>query len=185
MKIKSAVIIILLMVSVTFSQRLYLSVGSGLSVPMAESEFTDAYNLGFNVHGSATFPLSGSTPLSARADIQYNHFPFDESNPNLGGSFTATTIKADLIIGQFYTSGVSPYGVVGAGLYLISAKVTQNNVTVSSSETDFGLGLGGGVSFGVSSTANIYVETQYNFIFNNNGKAKGYLPLKVGVMFAL
>src|SRR5690349_21235134 len=150
MKIKLAIIMILFLVSGAYSQRLFLSVGSGLSVPMAESEFTDAYKLGFNVHASATFPLS-SELLSARADIQFNNFPFDESNPNLGGSFKVTTIKADLIIGRFYSSGVSPYGVVGAGIYLLSASVTQNNTTVSSSETDFGLGLGGGVSFGVSS----------------------------------
>lgn len=184
MKIKLAIIMILFLASAAYSQRLYLSIGTGLSVPMAESQFTDAYKLGFNVHASATFPLS-SELLSARADMQYNNFPFDESNPNLGGSFKVTTIKADVIIGRFNTAGVSPYAVVGAGLYLISANITSNNVTTSRSETDFGLGLGGGVSFGVSSNANIYVETQYNFIFNNDGAAKGYLPLKVGVMFAL
>jgi hypothetical protein len=184
MKIKYAVIMLLFLVSASFSQRLFISVGTGISVPVSESAFTDAYNLGFNVHGSVTFPTSNSM-LSVRGDIQYNNFPFDESSPYIGGSFKVTTIKADLILGTFNTRGVAPYGVVGAGVYLLSASQTQNNVTVSVSETDFGLGIGGGISFGVSTTSNVYIETQYNIIFNDDGAAKGYLPLKVGVMFAL
>jgi opacity protein-like surface antigen len=182
MKIKSAVIMVFLFISASFSQNIFVSVGSGLSVPMAESGFTDAYNLGFNAHGSLTFPLSNN--VSVRGDIQYNNFPYDESSPNFGGNFTATTIKGDLIVGKFDSREVSPYGLAGAGLYIISASITQNNVSISSSETDFGIGIGGGVNFGVSPKASIYIETQYNFIFND-GTAKGYLPIKAGVMFRL
>jgi opacity protein-like surface antigen len=183
MKLKQLAVIILLFSSpILYSQNFMISVGAGLSVPMSESSFTDAYNLGFNVHGSMTFPLSNN--ISARGDLQYNNFPWDENSPNIGGSFKVTTIKADIIVGGQTPSNLSPYGLVGAGLYLLSSSVTQNNVTISSSTTEFGMGLGGGVNFGVSSKASIYVEAQYNFIFSDGG-AKGYLPVKAGVMFRL
>jgi opacity protein-like surface antigen len=182
MKLKIAAIIIIFTAQISLSQNVMLSVGAGLSFPMSETSFTNAFNMGFNVHGSVTYPLASVTAL--RGDIQFNSFPYDESDPSFSGKLTVTTIKADILFGKFSERNVVPYGVVGAGLYLLSSSVTNNNVVISSSTTEFGLGLGGGVSFGVSSTANIYIETQYNFIFND-GSAKGYLPLKAGVTFRL
>jgi outer membrane autotransporter protein len=87
-----------------------------------------------------------------------------------------------MLAGNF-TGTVQPYGVIGIGANFISASVSQNNVTVSQSETDMGLGLGGGISFVVSPKVNLYLETQYNFIFNEDGAAKGYLPIRGGVSF--
>jgi hypothetical protein len=182
MKLKYLIFSLILSSNVIFSQNLILSVGTGLSFPMSEGNFTDAFNMGFNVHGSVAYPLSNN--ISLRGDLQYNRFPYDESSPNFSGRFTVTTIKADFLIGAFNLKTVSPYGVAGAGLYLTSSTISQNNVEISSSNTEFGLGLGGGVNFIVSSNASVYIEAQYNFIFTDNS-AKGYLPLKGGVSFRL
>ncbi len=181
MKITSAVLLILLLSLITYGQNsIYVSVGTGLSIPMAESEFTDAFNLGFNLHGAGTVIMSRNFGL--RGDLQYNRFPYDESNPDFSGSFTATTLKFDLLAGDFSGGSANPYAVFGAGAYFLSASSSSGGLTISSSETDFGIGIGGGVMFKVSPSMSLYGETQYNIIFND-GTAKGYLPLKFGLSF--
>lgn len=182
MKLKVLFLMLLFYSVSANSQNFLVSIGTGLSVPMSNSNFTDAYNLGFNIHGSMTFPLSPN--ISVRGDLQYNNFPLDESSANFGGSFKATTIKADIIIGGLQGGRITPYGVIGAGAYLLSSSVTQNNVSVSRSDTEFGMGLGGGVNFSLTGKTALYLETQYNFIFSDNS-AKGYLPVKAGLLFRL
>ena len=161
------------------SNRFFLNLGAGLSVPVAESAFSDLYNLGFNVHvaGGMNF-----TPVIAgRLDLQLNKFSRKDVLFGQSGSLTITSLKADILAGD--VSGfksVNPYGIIGLGAYILSASETNGTVTISDSETDLGIGLGGGVNFNLSPTVGIYTEIQYNLIFNE-GAAKGYLPIKVGI----
>ena len=184
MKPKLFVILCFIVLSApnVFSQSpVLLSIGTGISGPMSESNFSDAFNLGFNVHASATVLLNRN--IGFRGDLQYNNFSYDESSPDFSASYKITSLKADLLAGNF-EGKVNPYGVVGMGVYFQTVGVSDDDVTISQSTTDFGMGLGGGLSFSVSPAVNLYGEAQYNFIFTD-GAAKGYLPFKFGASFKI
>ena len=182
---KLSLLVLLFLISYSYSQKLVSSsfvatVGGGISLPMAESDFTDSYNMGLNFHVSGGYKLNNS--FIVRADAQYNRFTYKSSSgSNVSGGFTVITGKIDLLAGNFNKkTKFHPYALAGTGSYFLSADVTDGIITISESETDFGAGFGAGFIVDVSKKAGIYVESQYNFIFND-GTAKGYLPIKVGV----
>ncbi|RPI14485.1 MAG: autotransporter outer membrane beta-barrel domain-containing protein [Ignavibacteriae bacterium] len=164
------------------SNRFFLNFGTGLSTPMSEEGFTNLYNMGFNLHGGAGLVFSSS--VAGRLSLEHNRFPQSSNNLGQSGTFTITSIKADIMAGEVNNiKTVNPYGVAGIGAYILSVSVTENNFTRSESETNMGVGLGGGINFKVSPNMGIYTEAQYNIIFNEDGAAKGFLPIKVGINY--
>jgi hypothetical protein len=62
----------------------------------------------------------------------------------------------------------------------MTSDYTEGNLTVSASNTEFGMGIGGGFVYQVGPKVGIFLESQYNIIFND-GSAKAFLPIKAGV----
>lgn len=166
----------ILISSTAYGQKIVTSLGGGVSLPMAESDFSDSYDLGINAGINAGYLLNNN--FVARVDVQYNKFSYKESS---NSSFTVITSKIDLLAGDFNRKKkFHPYGLIGTGTYFLNSEATSGGYTISLSETDFGVGVGAGVIVDVSPKIGIFAETQYNFIFND-GTAKGYLPVKAGI----
>jgi opacity protein-like surface antigen len=183
--VKKLMLILVMFVALTYSlnaqsSRFFLNLGTGLSTPIAETGFTDLYGMGLNLHAAGGMAFSDI--IAGRLGVEHNRFPQSDNLFYQSGNFTITSIKADAMIGDVMgVKKVNPYGVIGLGAYILNVSVTNNNITATGSETDLGLGLGGGINFKLSPTVGLYTEAQYNVIFNDDGAAKGFLPLKVGI----
>ena len=148
-------------------------IGGGLSVPAVESDFGEFYNPGFNVTGGAGYRISPSQTI--RFGVQYNNFPDDISI--VDAALSITSLRGDFMLGRLMGGGpLNFYGFGGVGVSFLSAG--------SASETNLGFGVGAGMTFMVSpggiTLGFIEASLDYN---TNDGYAKGYVPIKAGLIF--
>jgi opacity protein-like surface antigen len=159
-------------------QKSFASLGGVVSIPVGN--ISDGWGVGFNIHGNAGYVFHKN--IAARVDLQYNTFPYKETGEYSGYSLKSTSIMGDVMVGMFdKESDIKPYGLVGMGLYLNSVSdMKYQGVTYysGSSETNFGMKVGGGVAFKVSPKLNLFGETSFNIIFGEG--TANYLPIKVG-----
>ena len=160
------------------------NLGGGISIPTGD--LADGWLLGFNCFGSGGYIFHKN--FGTRLDLQYNIFPFDNKNVSgiSGGTFGILSVKADFLAGDFTIgSKIIPYGIFGIGFYIRSI----SDITISGlgtvkgdSETDFGIGVGGGVGFKFAKNMAFFGEAQFNNIFSE-GSSTTYIPFKVGIMY--
>ena len=159
-------------------QKSFASLGGVVSIPVGD--ISDGWGVGFNVHGNAGYVFHKN--VAARVDLQYNTFPYKESGDYSGYSLKSTSIMADVMVGIFgKEADVKPYGLVGMGLYLNSLSDMKYQGVIyysGSSETNFGMKLGGGVAFKVSPKLSLFGESSFNIIFGDG--TANYLPIKLG-----
>lgn len=159
-------------------QKSFASLGGVISIPVGD--ISDAWGVGFNVHGNAGYVFHKN--VAARLDLQYNTFPYKESGDYSGYSLKSTSIMGDVMVGMFdKDADIKPYGLVGMGLYLNSVSdMKYQGVTYyrGSSETNFGMKIGGGAAFKVSPRLSLFGETSFNIIFGEG--TANYLPIKAG-----
>lgn len=159
-------------------QKSFASLGGVISIPVGD--ISDAWGVGFNVHGNAGYVFHKN--VAARVDLQYNTFPYKESGDYSGYSLKSTSIMGDVMVGMFdKDADIKPYGLVGMGLYLNSVSdMKYQGVTYyrGSSETNFGMKIGGGAAFKVSPRLSLFGETSFNIIFGEG--TANYLPIKAG-----
>lgn len=156
------------------AQNVELSLGTGLAVPVSEKSFNDDFNPSYNFNFGAAYRLSGGNKL--RTAVQYNNFPHERLSDF---ELTITSIKLDYIIAFERGETINPYAVLGAGVYILNAG--------GASESNIGFGVGGGFTtrLGGSPNTNLFIEAQINYNANDEGSAKMYLPVMVGVNFVL
>ena len=143
-------------------------VGAGLSLPVIEKDFSDDFSAGLNVHGGAGYRLSENQTL--RFGIQYNSFPGPGSL-----DLTITSLRGDLMFGSLTGSPTNIYGYGGIGVYFLDIGGFD--------ETNFGFAGGVGLTFSISSSGSTYGYVETGLDYNvNDGSAKGFIPLKVGVL---
>jgi opacity protein-like surface antigen len=146
------------------------SISTGISIPTGD--LSNGYSTGFNLSGNGGYIFNRN--LAARGDLSFNSFGFNFPG-YVGDAFHIVSIKGDFLAGNFdRTSSIMPYGLAGIGLYMLS----QGNF----SETDFGMGLGGGAAYSVSHNISIFGEAQYNVVFTS-GSSTTYIPFRFGALY--
>jgi opacity protein-like surface antigen len=175
------------------------------SFPKATGVTESFYGLGFGfgAHGD----LSVVKFFTARLSVDYNTFPSDkdkikslilQANPGVNpADVTFEGINVSIIsftlngLGKIPTgSSVTPYGILGFGLHLMSAsdpKVTYQGQDVTAqagfgkveSETKFGLNFGAGAELALGGFK-LFVEAKYVLIFAKDD-TWGHIPIIVGV----
>lgn len=144
-------------------------VGLGVSVPVIEGDFSDDFSSGLNVHGGAGYRLSDDKTL--RFGLQYNKFNGKRSNPDL----TITSLRGDLVFGNMFAGSTNFYGYGGIGVYFLDI--------AGFSETNFGFSAGAGATFRLTSTGSTFAFVEGSLDYNaNDGSAKGFIPLKAGIV---
>ena len=175
-----SIILLVFFTSDSHSQTGFIgSVSTGISIPTGN--LSNSYSAGFNLSGNGGYIFNKN--LGARGDLSFNSFGLNLPGYT-GGAFHIVSLKADLLAGKFdKLSSIMPYGVVGIGLYMLSeSDYTYQGFTNSvPSETDFGMGLGGGAAYKVSHNISIFGEVQYNVVFTS-GSSTTYIPFRVGAM---
>lgn len=157
------------------AQFVHFGVTGGLSIPTGDQ--ADASNKGYNGGLLLAFKAP-MTPFGLRADASLHHFGGKDINVG-GSSINASTnlwmATANATFGLPLPSPVKPYAIAGMGMY--GTITTINGVPGSTSDTNFGINAGVGVSF-----SRLFVEARYHRI-STEGSATTVLPLSLGIMF--
>ncbi len=160
----------------------FVSLGSGIVTPTGV--LSDDNITGFNLNGSTGYLFNSN--IGARTDFQYNSFSLDTRRfPGAtGGRLSIVAVKTDLMAGNFdKAEKVNPYGVLGLGYYMSTRSdifIDGDRYTFQSSN-DFGVGLGGGIMYNISSKVLLYGEVQYNNIFAADDNIT-FIPIRAGIV---
>jgi len=175
----------------------------GISIASFPEGLKDYYGMGFGggVHADGNLLKF----LTVRFNMDYHTFGFDnkkfeeviaQANGVAPSTIAFTGYRANIIgltlngIGKIPTrSIVTPYGLVGLGLHLMSLsdpKVTYNGqeVTIpgvgkSESQSKFGLNFGAGAEFQFGKIKGFF-EVKYVMIFTE-GKNTNHIPITFGI----
>lgn len=152
----------------------------GLNMPMGDAG--DGLNMGFKVNGMVELHPQ-SMPVDFRGEIGYSRFGAD----GVDGHQSVLSFVPNVLYHFSTQSRVQPYVIGGLGLYRLSVTADADTpfgpISVSASDTKFGINAGGGLAFPLSnSRASIFVEARYHHVFGDGGSL-GMLPITVGVSF--
>lgn len=143
--------------------------------------------MGFNIGGS--IGINFDNILGARADIQYNSFPYKENSllNVTGDPYKVITLSVDFVVSDFKNISkpekIIPFAYGGLGLFYLQPgdiKISGNKLEFDS-ETKLGLVLGGGAIYKFNENLGISAEFKYSFTLG--GDQLNYIPLRVGLTF--
>jgi len=181
----SVVFVFILLQAVTFCQEVNSGfmgfAGVGIGIPASNKEFAKLYLAGLNINGAGAYIINMTYAI--RLDLQYNNFPYHESDPNYAGKFISYSITGNFLAGDFgRNSTMNPYGMFGIGAFVNSEKFTHFGVSRSTNVVNLGLGVGGGVNIKATEKIGMFTEFQYMLMFHQ-GSANAYVLAKSGVKF--
>jgi hypothetical protein len=172
---------------------------TGVSFPSAPELFSRYWKPGLNLGLGIGYQTSASIVL--QMSFVYSNLPFngekllkDYGLSGLGlkvsgGSAKVITASGDL---KAYLvpmdAGTSPYFIVGAGLFRISASDARvsyqgdSQTVQGNSESALGLGLGIGIDFRLRDRLTLFMEGKYTLGFTDVDNTL-LVPLKIGIAF--
>jgi opacity protein-like surface antigen len=146
-----------------------LMLGGGLTLP--QGDFKDAAKSGF--HGMAAFDFGAPmVPLGIRLDASYHVNQF-KAPGDPDAAFDILALSGDLSY-SFPSIGAKPYAI--GGVTWASVKCGGNDCLSTSSTSDMGFNVGGGVRF-----SSLFVEARYVSIGGDLDMK--FVPLTVGFHF--
>jgi len=163
-------------------------VGGALGGTIPIGDFSDAADLGWHLGGLFEYTRP-SIPVTWRGEITYHRHGlkedfFDEipGVGNLDGTFSMVNFIANALypFGDA-ASTARPFVIGGLGLYRVKASADFNGIDISSSETKFGLNLGGGFNFTLSGFET-FVELRYHTVFTEDSNTN-FIPISFGFKF--
>ncbi len=148
----------------------------GLSVPTGD--LGDAVDAGYSIAGHVFLKSSSMKSLRFRGDVSYNGFDYK----NIDASYRSLGFVGNALIDLSTNGGVKPYVLGGLGAFN-GKRSTQigSAAVVSTSSTDVGIQVGGGLNFQLSGFST-FLEVKYVNVFTDNNSA-GYIPITFGVRF--
>jgi hypothetical protein len=176
---------------------LYLN--TGITFPSAPEEFNRYWNPGPNFGIGLGYQATISIVL--QASFEYNNIPLDDRKlledyglSGLGLNISGGSAKITTACANFkanlspMTTSISPYFIVGAGLFRISvsdAKIfdQEHSLTMpGKSETALGFSLGVGSDFRLNDRLMLFWEGKYALGFTKVDNTL-YCPIKIGIAF--
>lgn len=176
---------------------------AGFSLSSFPQGVSDFYSTGFlfGAHGD----LGIMKYIGLRLNLDYSIYGSNKdklvqaivaANPNAQGA-TVSGLNASAFsitvngLGKIPTgSSVTPYGILGLGIHILSISDGKIEVggqsfdlkTGLGSQTKFGINFGAGAEYAMSSAVKLYFDFKYVLIFTE-GSSTGLIPLTVGVTF--
>ena len=164
------VVLGLAIVATPASAQIKWQIGLGPTLPMGD--YGDVAKLGFHAMGGANFALT-EKPISFRADVAYHMNKCDISGcPDI--TFNLLTLSGNVQY-NFPTPSSHPY--LTGGLTWGNASCSGSGCAGSSSSSDLGFNLGGGIHFPLGSNK-LFLEARYFSITDTD-----FIPITVGVRF--
>lgn len=150
----------------------YIYTDAGFTMPALDNDFTKTYLTGPTLSGGIGFILSKN--IIAKAEIGYNHF-YLKNNTVVSG-LTIISYLINLNFGNFNSKGITPFGIAGIGAYTLN--------DFSSSQTNIGFDFGVGISGSYKNNLIPFGDIQLSYNMNS-GLAKGYIPVRIGIIYRL
>lgn len=165
-------------------RQIRFGVMTGASMPMGD--LGDAVNIGWHLGGFGEFRPE-NFPVTLRGELGYHSFGSDDFQ---AGGFTAEQeasmipVVANAIFVLPSESTTRFHLMGGLGMYRFKFESSSNipGVAGSSSSTDFGINVGGGVSFPLGQAIDVLVEARFHSVFAEGSNAN-MIPLSVGLRF--
>lgn len=174
-------------------------VSGGVAVPAKPSEFTDGYNIGFG--SGIGIGVEVNRTITVLANFNLDYFDLDESRfrddhglpPGIaveGGGITTLYVSAGIRVNMPWlpTGSVDPYVLGGGGFFRSQLDIIVTDAlmrTVSHEPEDgYGLHVGGGTDFPVSSRLDVFLEAYYVVAVGDSSRT-GYVAIRVGVAYDL
>jgi len=148
----------------------------GLSVPTGD--LGDAVDAGYSVAGHVFLKPSSMKSLRFRGDVSFDRWAY---KGNIDGNSRVLGFVGNAILDLSTNGGVKPYVLGGLGAYNGKSTTEVGSVNVSSSSTDVGIQVGGGLNFQLSGFST-FLELKYVNIFTENNST-GFIPITFGVRF--
>ncbi len=162
-----------------------VSVGiqGGLTVP--SGDLGDVTKTGWNLGGYVQYRQPDQV-FGLRGEVQYRNDFTDRFLVDEGGSVGTTGHYGMLSFGADGVLEVAPQGrgigwylLAGPAVYRVEPSITDQDITVSSSDTKLGFNAGGGLRFRMGG-ANLFVESRYHAVSVGNTHFQ-FFPMSVGL----
>ncbi len=157
---------------------LSFGVSGGLSMPMGD--LGDVANSGFTVGGHVFLKPASMNALRFRGDVAYDKWGVKDAGGD--ADLRSLSFVANALYDFPSQSTIRPYVIGGLGLYNSKAIINLGQTTGSTpSSTDFGLQVGGGLTFKLSGF-DTFAEAKFVNVFSD-GSSTTWLPITFGVRF--
>ncbi|QJR36676.1 outer membrane beta-barrel protein [Gemmatimonas groenlandica] len=151
-------------------------VSGGLSVPTGD--LGDAVDAGYSIAGHVFLKPASTKNLRFRGDVSYTGFDYK----NIDASYRSLGFVGNALLDLSSSGGVKPYVLGGVGAFNGKASTKIGSAAVvSTSSTDVGIQVGGGLNFQLSGFST-FLELKYVNVFTD-GNSAGYIPITFGVRF--
>lgn len=148
----------------------------GLSVPTGD--LGDAVDAGYSIAGHVFLKPASMKSLRFRGDVSYSGFDYK----NIDASYRSLGFIGNALLDLSSSGGVKPYVLGGLGAFNGKASTKIGSAAVvSTSSTDVGIQIGGGLNFQLSGFST-FLEAKYVNVFTD-GNSAGYIPITFGVRF--
>ncbi len=158
------------------SSAIGFGVSGGLSVPTGD--FGDAAEAGYSVAGHVFLKPASMKSLRFRGDVSYDSYSRKGNND---GSFRNLGFVGNALYDLATSGGAKPYVLGGVGLFNGKGTSKIGSLSVSNSNTDVGIQVGGGVNFQLSGFST-FLEAKYVNVFSDPNST-GFIPITFGVRF--
>jgi len=145
--------------------------GLGVGATQPLGDYGDFDKMGINLLGIFETPLSGS-PLYLRIDGIYS----STAHEGTGATGSTSILGGNASVLYHFSAPnaqARPYALGGLGIYNVDGG--------ADSQTKIGLGLGGGVTFGLGGL-NAFAEARYISV-KTDGASTSFIPITVGLLF--
>jgi hypothetical protein len=164
--------------------------GGALGATIPLGDFGDGVDLGFHLGGLIEYKPQ-SVPVNLRGEITYHRLGLKSDFfaggtggfDNVDGNASMINFLGNVLIPFGDAAATArPYAIGGLGVYRVkySGDVPGGN-TLSRSNTDFGINVGGGFTFNLSGFET-FVEARFHSVFSEN-KNTNFLPISFGFKF--
>ncbi|WP_309669576.1 outer membrane beta-barrel protein [Gemmatimonas sp.] len=151
-------------------------VSGGLAVPTGD--LGDRVDAGYSIAGHVFLKPASTKNLRFRGDVSYASFDYK----NIDASSRSLGFVGNALLDLSTSGGVKPYVLGGLGAFNGKTSTQLGSAAVvSTSSTDVGIQVGGGLNFQLSGFST-FLEVKYVNVFAD-GNSTGYIPITFGVRF--
>lgn len=176
--------------STTTSRPVSFGVSGGASIPV--SDLSDGVDVGYTVGAHVLLAPSSMQMLAFRGDVGFDSWNYKSAVAQaLDGKFRALTVMGNVILKSSSAMSIKPYAIGGLGLVNTKSSAKAAGVTVSESNSGFGIQAGGGLEFQLSGFTT-FIEAKFVNAFSalddgttssDSKKSANWIPITFGIRF--
>jgi opacity protein-like surface antigen len=184
---KTLILVVVLIGLNVFSAWAQINVGATVGLQIPTGTTGDFLKTGFGIDLLGKYMLNENVAVGL--DVGWARFGMDMSDYDVpsgydvSGSGSYIPITA-LIEYHFGTGQVKPFVGADLGLYIARAKVSVEGISVSESQTNFGIAPVVGIEYDIQENMAFTANLKYNYIMAD-GDDDNYIGINLGMIFKI